>query len=174
MSAVLLLSTGRFGTGPTVALCFDGPRADDNETLKALLIKVWPAHVAHLDQCKSSQSSTGKRSVIVRISIFTASLGLIMCTMSLAAGAPARPQTHTVTIEGMQFVPEVLTVAPGDTVVWVNRDLVPHTATSKTGNFDSKDIQVDKSWKYTIRKTGDFAYTCTFHPTMKAMLRVKP
>ena len=109
----------------------------------------------------------------MRISIFAASLALIMCTMSRAAGAPSRPQTHTVTIEGMQFVPEVLTVAAGDTVVWVNRDLVPHTATSTTGNFDSKDIQVDKSWRYTIRQTGDFAYVCTFHPTMKGMLRVK-
>ena len=49
----------------------------------------------------------------------------------------------------MRFQPEVLTVAPGDTVVWVNKDLVPHTATSKAGGFDSKEIQADKSWRYT-------------------------
>ena len=73
----------------------------------------------------------------------------------------------------MRFQPEVLTVAPGDTIVWVNKDLVPHTATSKAGGFDSKDIQADKSWRYTIQTTGEFAYICTFHPTMKAMLRVK-
>ena len=77
------------------------------------------------------------------------------------------------TIESMRFQPEVLTVAPGDTIVWVNKDLVPHTATSEAGRFDSKDIQADRSWRYTVRKTGDFAYICTFHPTMKAMLRVK-
>ena len=41
------------------------------------------------------------------------------------------------------------------------------------GGFDSKDIQADKSWTYTFRKTGDFAYICTFHPTMMAMVRVK-
>jgi plastocyanin len=64
------------------------------------------------------------------------------------------------------------TVAPGDTIVSFNKDLVPDTATSTAGSFDSKDTQADKSWKYTIRKTGDFAYICTFHPTMKAMLRV--
>jgi plastocyanin len=93
--------------------------------------------------------------------------------MSLAAWAPPQPQTHTVTIEGLRFQPDVLTVASGDTIVWVNKDLVPHMATSKTGGFDSKDIQADESWSYTIRKTGDFAHTCTFHPTMKAMLRVK-
>ena len=109
----------------------------------------------------------------MRMSILSAALYLIICTLSLAAGALPRPQTHTVSIEGMRFQPEELTVALGNTIVWVNKDLVPHTATSKTGSFDSKDIQVDKSRSYTIRKTGDFAYKCTFHPTMKAMLRVK-
>ena len=99
--------------------------------------------------------------------------GLILCTIVVFAGDQRKPKTHTVTIEGMRFQPEVLTVAPGDTIVWVNKDIVPHTATSKTGSFDSKLIQADKSWRYTIHKKGDFAYICTFHPTMKAMLRVE-
>lgn len=99
--------------------------------------------------------------------------GLIVCTIVVCAGDQRKAKTHTITIEGMRFLPEVLTVSSGDTIVWVNKDIVPHTATSKTGNFDSKLIQVDKSWKYTIRKKGDFAYICTFHPTMKAMLRVE-
>ena len=109
----------------------------------------------------------------MRIATLAAALGLIVCTTGVAWGDRPKPKMHTVTIEGMRFLPEVLTVAPGDTVMWVNNDLVPHTATSTTGSFDSKDIQADKSWKLTIRKTGDFAYICTFHPTMKAMLRVK-
>ena len=94
-------------------------------------------------------------------------------TTGAAAGDRPRPKTHTVTIEGMRFLPDVLTVASGDTILWVNKDLVPHTATSTAGGFDSRDIQPDKSWKFTIRKTGAVAYICTFHPTMKAMLRVK-
>ena len=109
----------------------------------------------------------------MRIATLVAALGLIVSTTGVAADDRPKPKTHTVTIEGMRFLPEVLTVAPGDTVVWVNKDLVPHTATSTAGGFDSKDIQADKSWKFTIRKTGDFAYICTFHPTMKALLRVK-
>jgi plastocyanin len=93
--------------------------------------------------------------------------------LGVAVGDGPKSQTHTVTIEGMRFQPEVLTVAPGDTVVWVNKDLVPHTATSKAGGFDSKDIQAEKSWTYTIQATGEFPYICTFHPTMKGVLRVK-
>ena len=99
--------------------------------------------------------------------------GLILCTIVVFAGDQCKPKTHTVTIEGMRFQPEVLTVARGDTIVWVNKDIVPHTATSTSGAFDSKLIQADKSWRYTIHKKGDFAYICTFHPTMKAMLRVE-
>jgi plastocyanin len=109
----------------------------------------------------------------VRISAFTAALGLMLCTMSVVAGEQTRPKTHTVVIEGMRFQPEVLVVALGDTIVWINRDLVPHTATSEDGGFDSKEIQADKSWRHTIQESGDFVYVCTFHPTMKAMLRVK-
>lgn len=100
-------------------------------------------------------------------------LAFILCTVVVFAGDQPKGKMHTVTIESMRFQPELLTVARGDTIVWVNKDIVPHTATSKAGRFDSKDIQVDKSWKYTIRKRGDFAYICTFHPTMKAMLRVE-
>ena len=81
-------------------------------------------------------------------------LGLILCTLGLFAGDQRKPKTHTVTIEGMRFQPETLTVAPGDTIVWVNKDLVPHTATSKAGGFDSKVIQADKSWRFTVRNKG--------------------
>ena len=102
-----------------------------------------------------------------------AALSVVLGTTGAVTRHQPKSKTHTVTIEGMRFQPEVLTVAPGDTILWVNKDLVPHTATSKAGGFDSKDIQADKSWRYTIQTTGEFAYICTFHPTMKAMLRVK-
>ena len=105
--------------------------------------------------------------------ILLVTFGLILCTMVVVAIDQHKPKTHTVTIEGMRFQPEILTVERGDTIVWVNKDLVPHTATSRAGNFDSMLIEADKSWKYTVRKKGDFAYICTFHPTMKAMLQVE-
>jgi plastocyanin len=98
---------------------------------------------------------------------------LIMCVAGLTADDRPKPKTHTVTVENMRFQPQSLTVAPGDTVVWVNKDLVPHTATSKAGGFDSQAIPAEKSWTFTVRKSGEFAYICTFHPTMTAMLRVR-
>lgn len=109
----------------------------------------------------------------MRIITFVVALCLIGFTLGLAAGDPPRPKTHTVTMEGMKFQPEVLTVAPGDIVIWVNKDLVSHTATSKPGSFDSKLIAPDESWRLTVRKKGVFKYICTYHPLMKGTLRVK-
>jgi plastocyanin len=111
--------------------------------------------------------------LIMRIAVFAVALSL-MCSLALTAGDRRQSTTHTVTIEGMKFQPEELTVASGDVVVWVNKDLVAHTATSsEAGIFDSKLIAPDKSWTFTARKNGDFGYVCTYHPTMKAMLHVK-
>jgi plastocyanin len=93
---------------------------------------------------------------------------LLAAALPLAAGAA----THTVTIEGMKFVPASLTVKKGDRVVWKNKDVVPHTATAKRG-FDSRSIAAGKSWSHVARKPGRHDYVCTFHPGMKATLVVQ-
>lgn len=72
--------------------------------------------------------------------------------------------THTVTIDGAQFSPATLTIRRGDTVLWVNKDILAHTATAAGGAFDSKVIQPGKSWKFVARTTGELPYTCAFHP----------
>jgi plastocyanin len=89
------------------------------------------------------------------------------------ATTPARPARHVVTIEGTSFQPESLRVKSGDVVVWVNKDPFPHTATSKAGGFDSREIGPDKTWSLETSKKGAFAYVCTLHPTMKGVLRVE-
>src|SRR5687768_1355182 len=88
-------------------------------------------------------------------------------------GALAASTTHTIVIAEMKFIPETLTVSPGDTIVWVNKDFFPHTATAQDKSFDSRDIATNKSWKYVAAKKGAFSYICTLHPTMEATLIVK-
>jgi plastocyanin len=88
---------------------------------------------------------------------------------AIAAGKRA---IHTVVIEATNYAPAILTVKRGDTVVWINKDPFPHTVTAK-GVFDSHGIAASHSWKYTARKSGEFAYICTLHPTMKATLKVE-
>jgi plastocyanin len=92
------------------------------------------------------------------------------CTASVALAAS---QAHEVVIEDMKFNPATLEVSQGDTVVWTNRDLVPHNATAEGGAFRSGDLQSGQSWTYHADKKGDFPYLCSLHPTMRARLVVK-
>lgn len=97
----------------------------------------------------------------------------LLASLSAAPRSRPRARTHTVTIEDMAFVPRTLEVAKGDTIVWTNKDLVPHTATSKSGGFDSQTLRTEASWSYTATRTGTFEYLCTFHPTMAGTVRVR-
>jgi plastocyanin len=105
--------------------------------------------------------------------LLTAAGALFFGSATPTAASTPKPATHTVVIEGLQFNPQVLTVKAGDTVVWINHDPFPHTATAQGGMFDSRKIATGRSWKYTVRKVGVFPYACTLHPTMLATLRVE-
>ena len=98
------------------------------------------------------------------------------CAIVLAvAGCSAKPRdpvVHQVEIRAMQFVPAELAVAVGDTVVWRNRDVVPHTVTS-AGRFDSQQIEGEQEWRYTVSGAGEIPYVCTYHPMMKATLTAR-
>jgi plastocyanin len=75
-----------------------------------------------------------------------------------------------VAIDGMRFVPATLAVRPGDRVVWVNKDLVPHTVTARDGRFDSRTIAAGASFAWTATGGGRVDYACVYHPTMVASL----
>jgi plastocyanin len=73
----------------------------------------------------------------------------------------------------MRFEPESLVAAPGDTIEWSNRDLVPHTATAVDGAWDSGEIPPDSSWSTVISTPGSLPYVCSYHPTMKAIIAAR-
>lgn len=95
------------------------------------------------------------------------------------AGAPARfadpvPRRHVVEIQGMKFHPEVLQVRRGDTVVWINRDMVPHTATStRKSGWDTGPLRQGASGQYVARHRGEDPYFCQLHPVMVGKLIVR-
>lgn len=106
-------------------------------------------------------------------------LALVACALVLAlplrgtAKDERRPVVHTVVIDASSFAPKFLRAKVGDRIVWVNKDLLVHTATAKRGTFDSKEIPAGKSWSYTIAAAGQVDYRCTLHPTMKGSLLVQ-
>ena len=101
-----------------------------------------------------------------------AMLALVVFCALEANAAETAVRTHTVVVEGFRFDPETLAVHRGDRIVWRNKDLVPHTASSH-GVFDSRSIPPGGSWTYVARKVGTLPYICSFHPTMKGTLKVE-
>ncbi|GAC1460957.1 MAG: cupredoxin family copper-binding protein [Steroidobacteraceae bacterium] len=93
--------------------------------------------------------------------------------VAFADGRAPAPRTYTVTIENMEFTPRTLAVRRHDHVVWVNKDLFPHTVTAQAKTFDSHEIVASGSWTYVAGKAGEYAYRCSLHPTMKGTLTVR-
>ena len=94
----------------------------------------------------------------------------------VACGGSRGPATHHIEIRAMQFEPALVDVAVGDTVVWTNRDIVPHTVTAAehaAARFDSASIAAGAQWQYTVTAPGELGYICTFHPTMFGTLSAR-
>lgn len=84
-------------------------------------------------------------------------------------GATSGPDT--IVISGMKFKPEHLTIHKGDTVVWINNDIVVHDVTEESPKtWTSDSIQVGETWSK-VPEEG-FDYICSIHPTMKGSITV--
>jgi len=86
------------------------------------------------------------------------------------AGAASQPARHDISIQAFVYQPAREPVHPGDTLVFVNHDAVPHTATAADGTWDTGEIPANATRTVVVRDKGIGAYKCAFHPTMKAAL----
>jgi len=76
----------------------------------------------------------------------------------------------------LDFTPRNITVVIGvnNTITWKNEDVVDHTASANSGEWDSGDIPAGQSYTVTLTDPGVFAYHCNFHPEwMKGFVIVK-
>jgi plastocyanin len=96
----------------------------------------------------------------------------VACSWGVASATPPA-QVHDIEISGMKYQPDVMTFYVGDTVMWKNSDIFPHTVTAVDKSFSSPAIPPGGTWKFVTKKTGAFAYACTPHPNMSGKLIVE-
>jgi plastocyanin len=89
-----------------------------------------------------------------------------------ASPAAAAPRTYTVTIDKMKFGALPTGLHKGDTIIWVNRDFIRHTATASDHSFDV-DLPAGAKGKTVLMKTGAIPFVCRYHPGMRGVLQVK-
>ena len=96
-------------------------------------------------------------------------------TTAPASPAAAPEGAVRVTIDQFAYGPRELTVPAGTRVTWVNRDDVPHTATSsvKPRKFDSGALDTDDTFSFVFQAPGTYDYFCAVHPHMTGKVVVK-
>ena len=98
------------------------------------------------------------------------------CAIALALGAmsaPAHAATIQIVMENMVISTAEVSAKVGDTIEWINKDILVHTATARNGDFDVM-MPAKKTVTSVLKKTGTIEYYCRFHPNMKAILIVAP
>src|SRR5580704_1247971 len=99
----------------------------------------------------------------------------IVTAMALwVTSAPARAATIEIVMQNLVITPAEVQAKVGDTIEWVNKDIVAHTATTQQGGDFDVMLPANKSGSLVLNKAGTFPYSCRFHPDMKATLVVAP
>ncbi|GEP00389.1 cupredoxin domain-containing protein [Methylobacterium haplocladii] len=96
-----------------------------------------------------------------------------MLASTHASGAMAA-EAVTIRIDNFTFGPDLVTVAPGTAVTWINGDDIPHTVVSQTKQFRSKTLDTDDRYTFTFDAPGEYPYFCSLHPHMTGKVVVKP
>jgi plastocyanin len=95
--------------------------------------------------------------------------GVLALTMMPAACGDRMPE-HVIAVQNFTYTPAGLEVAGGDSVLFVNHDVVPHTATARDNSWNTGEIGPGDSARVAVRNAGE--YYCVFHPNMTARIIV--
>ena len=106
----------------------------------------------------------------MRAAVLFASAMALSC-MASAASALAGEAVQ-VKISDLAFLPTEVTARVGDTIQWVNDDIVDHTATATKGGEWDVMIVAGKQAEQQLTRAGEIDYFCRFHPFMTGKITV--
>jgi plastocyanin len=91
--------------------------------------------------------------------------------LALTASNPTAAKTYKITIANLTFGPAPSGLRVGDTLEWVNQDIVRHSATAKDRSFDV-DLPPHARASTHLRRAGVVSFYCRFHPGMTGKLTI--
>jgi plastocyanin len=110
---------------------------------------------------------------------------------NVAQASGGNDTNKQVTIQGIAFTPQNLTVPAGTTVTWTNKDPVKHTVTSGkpgrdaipgvskgtapklTGVFDHAMSPSGATFSFKFTKPGTYPYFCRIHTSLRGVITVR-
>jgi len=97
----------------------------------------------------------------------------LLFTLMLVAAQAQAETGPAVAVEKFTFAPQEITVTPGTTVTWTNKDETPHTVSASDKSYVSKAMDTQDTFTHTFVSEGDFSYFCTLHPFMTGTVHVR-
>ena len=98
---------------------------------------------------------------------------ILMAFVLFSGSVSAHGETFRVTIDKLVYAPAQVTAKVGDTIEWVNKDIVAHTATATNKDWDVI-IGPKQTARLVLKKAGPVDYFCKYHPNMKGRVVVAP
>ncbi|NJP28336.1 hypothetical protein FLW53_29895 [Microbispora sp. SCL1-1] len=124
-----------------------------------------PEPFAALRRALSNASPPLRRLMLIGV----IALSILVSGTTLFAPKAAQAANHTIAIKNFAFTPDVLTLAPGDTVTFVNQE-TDGTVHAIRGDFTSPDLPPGATFTVTIVAAGSYNYYCSFHPYMTGII----
>ena len=100
-------------------------------------------------------------------------MSILHVVLLLGAWLSAGPRKYVIEITGFEFKPASVALQAGDTVVFINRDVVPHTATARKNAWDTSTIAAGASASLVVNGKGRQDYFCRLHPAMTGRLNLR-
>jgi plastocyanin len=87
----------------------------------------------------------------------------------LVTTAPAGAAKIEIVMQNLVITPAEVQAKVGDTIEWVNKDALAHTATANNNDWD---VMIGPNKTARLTRPGEVDYYCKFHPDMKGRLTV--
>lgn len=90
-----------------------------------------------------------------------------------ATQQPATPAPMSIDILNFKFTPDIIEIAVGVDITWLNKDSAMHIVVADDGSFDSSYLTAGQTFSHTFMTAGTYTYHCGIHQTMKGTIIVK-
>jgi len=127
----------------------------------------WPTITSRLQRESAVAQAPPREPAAISRRLLLALAGAVC----VAAPACAAPKVHTITLQQLGFGPVPSGLRVGDTIEWVNNDVLLHSATARDNSFDV-ELKPKARVRMVLKKAGTFAFFCRYHPGMTGMLVV--
>jgi len=111
---------------------------------------------------------------VLAVIVLGAVVGCGQSSTGSASGSSNRTPSGRahLTIANYAFAPGTLTVKAGTSITVKNTDQTAHTATARSGAFDSGTLKPGQSTQFKLTKPGTYKFYCQFHAFMTGTITV--